>query len=858
MVELQSATEGGEAIEFSAAYSCTSLTRGCMDPRATNYDPAASLDDLSCTYIDPQCTAANPCGDYSCAVTHAGPHECACFTRHGAARRSAVDITGNGADGPIWAAASDPFDVVLDGLNGSCEQASSFNSTTNPARSASVEFRNAVTAASASGEGGIFVLRFSSETTFESGSENMNVFGVTAVIDGTLPPEYDTENPDYSLLPVWNGASVYANNFARCMYRRLAIQDKTSTSNSAVLRAFGGSVVIMHDVLMRNNLAMAFHGCIWCHTGVACDMVRVKIEGNAAKENAGIGGWGAIRMTNSTFEDNWALRGAAFFVNRAREGRPCVDPISDCSASGLMICQAGFCEPQALLQTVVFTNNTAFGDYGGALLVGGSGLDMKTTVQDVMLDNNAAAVGGGAIYDSAVNDPTEGRQLEVIDCEIQHSAYSNAMYLRSQNQWKLHTVTFESWRDNLVYTEGSSAGGCAAYTDSYPCGPGESCTTREDSAWCSVCEGPRQISAGRECVECSRTQIPSIDRSECLTCGAGRFGTGSTCDLCPAGRYSFGDVDNCMLCAGGQEPEAATMLVPNISAPHLGEGATACAHCRHGSYSPFGIACVTCLEPNVIQMDGSECIRCGLGMGPNTARSVCQVCIGNTFSTKGACLPCYGGTATNALHTACVDFAELEPLIEELEVVTDILVHADMLLNTTQHNGANALGQEAVLVTAQAPLSSVRSAADIEADLWVELAGFLGMAKAELDVSVVLKYVATSTAEAGFGSWGLNVAVEEGNIERNFTLVVAITDPALQLEKLDELDGIMRCANNATCATVTESAVLSSLQGFPGFRVTCPPGLYRAKDDSLCRSCPHISIPGTDYTGDYRTCVACT
>lgn len=621
VLELQEAVSGEGEVRFTVDYSCEPIIQGCMDPVATNYDPAASVDDETCAYTTTTCTAAgnSGCNGYTCTATPFETNECACFRQAaGVGKRSRSDTWSTGSDGAIWAVGSDPFDVITDELATlPCESVPS----------ASAAFRAAV---NADATGGTYWLKFTSAMT--ALTDPLLPVGATFVVEGLLPAGYDLAAPSYQSLPVWNGAMLTCNHYARCLYRRLTIKNKWSGSNAAVAKAFNGGTMVFHDVLMQDNMAFAFHGAVWCHTGTICDFARVAVIGNVAHENAGVGGWGAISLRNSTVRDNWALRAAGVVLNRAREDRPCSDAKTDCSASGLNICNAGQCEPIFMMEYTEMIGNTAFGDFGGALAAGGSGLDVTVSVKHSVFDGNAAAVGGDTFYISAFNDREESRSFEVSDCTVDYvSSAGTVAYLREQANWKFHDLNIHNWQQHMLYSEGDGVGGCAAFVGGAPaCSTGQECIDRAASTWCEPCPNPTMISDGMVCVECDRTQIPSDDLSECIACPAGKHSTGAACTLCEPGRFSPGGVSECIFCPGGSEPDVGTMLLANTS-----EGAAGCRQCDAGSYSAFGISCEMCNKPSIIPPGRSSCLRCGLGQGSTADRTACVQCEGNVWSRDG-------------------------------------------------------------------------------------------------------------------------------------------------------------------------------------------------------------------------------
>ena len=838
VLELQEAMDDEGSVAFTVEYFCEAIILGCMDPTATNYNPTASVDDEACTYAATTCTADGTasCNGYSCTATPFGGNECACFRQAtGVGKRSRPDTWNTGPDGAMWAAGSDPFEVVTATMAAQpCEDVSSSG------LSASSAFRQAVNADTT---GGVYWLKFSSAVTART--DRLLPVGASFVVEGLLPAGYDLADPDYQLLPVWNGAMLTCNHYARCLYRRLAIKDMWSSSNAAVAVAFNGGTMVFHDVLMQDNMAFAFHACAWCHTGTICDLVRIAVIGNVAHENAGVGGWGAISLRNSTIRDNWALRGAGLMFNRARENRPCSDAKADCSASGLYICNAGQCEPKFVMENSEVVNNTAFGDFGGALAVGGSGLDVTISAKDSTFNGNVAAVGGDTFYKTALNDPAESRGFAVTGCTVEQPRSTGTVaYLREQASWKFLNLNIQTWQPDMLYTEGDGLGGCAAFTDDTPaCSLGEECFDDAGSAWCTPCLSPTQISGGMRCVECDRSQIPSDDRSRCVACPAGTYGAGAACTICESGRYSAGEASECTFCPSGSEPDVGAMLAPDTH-----EGAVGCSQCDAGSYSAFGISCVVCEAPSIVPPGQSSCFRCGIGMGPTVDSTACALCEGNFYSKGGACVACPVGTATNSLKTKCNDYSELEVAITEILVIDNIMNESRRLLSRVQDDHTGTVSKTVVVrATVSLPLDAL--AALQEDGALGGLTDYLALPPDAFSLNILSGAVGTgrrqlqaAAAAAGDALW----------------LELSILDPALEQQKILAFDALATCVRTPTSHGCDAGAIatamsisspgLQFLAGVPAYTIACPPGTFRSRGEPLCKFCPYNAIPAMDYT----------
>ena len=147
---------------------------------------------------------------------------------------------------------------------------------------------------------------------------------------------------------------------------------------------FSGSMLAVEFVLIETSFAASFHGAIWCHTASStqntlCDFQRVAFIKNYANENGAVGGWGSFLFDNVEFRDNWALRGAAVFLNRAKEAQP-----RRCSTSAdcrrLEICAKGQCEISITIHNSSFVTNIAQGDFGGGACAGTSGFTVSLSI----------------------------------------------------------------------------------------------------------------------------------------------------------------------------------------------------------------------------------------------------------------------------------------------------------------------------------------------------------------------------------------------------------------------------------------------------------------------------------------------
>jgi hypothetical protein len=147
-----------------------------------------------------------------------------------------------------------------------------------------------------------------------------------------------------------------------------------------------------------------------------------------------------------------------------------------------------------------------------------------------------------------------------------------------------------------------------------------------------------------------------IGTGMCVPCDAGyyRDQAGATCEPCSIGRYSGGGGAPCTDCPepatvtgqtiNGVEYPSSVCALPYTCAPGTGcpydqascSSQDDCAACGTGMASLGILPCVLCDElGKVATADQSVCEGCQAGRQPNTARSACVDCTGNTFSQVG-------------------------------------------------------------------------------------------------------------------------------------------------------------------------------------------------------------------------------
>lgn len=149
----------------------------------------------------------------------------------------------------------------------------------------------------------------------------------------------------------------------------------------------------------------------------------------------------------------------------------------------------------------------------------------------------------------------------------------------------------------------SSSGPCPANQYCTYCmyisrgGEGYKCQNVYDQNKCASCPSGKTSPYG------------STSSSQCISCGAGKYRSGTSCVNCPIGRYYGGSgatsVSSCASCSAGYYSTG---------------GAAACTACNAGSYTPSSMygSCISCPKGYYQGSKGqASCIKCGAGKHPS-------------------------------------------------------------------------------------------------------------------------------------------------------------------------------------------------------------------------------------------------
>ena len=79
-----------------------------------------------------------------------------------------------------------------------------------------------------------------------------------------------------SVWPEWNGGRFTCENKARCFVKSVSITNQLSAFNAAVGFVVD-AVLFVEDALFQGNVALKFHGCLWCHTDSFCSLDHVSV-----------------------------------------------------------------------------------------------------------------------------------------------------------------------------------------------------------------------------------------------------------------------------------------------------------------------------------------------------------------------------------------------------------------------------------------------------------------------------------------------------------------------------------------------------------------------------------------------------
>ena len=78
-----------------------------------------------------------------------------------------------------------------------------------------------------------------------------------------------------------------------------------------------------------------------------------------------------------------------------------------------------------------------------------------------------------------------------------------------------------------------------------------------------------------------------------------------------------------------------------------------CVDCVIAKYSPFGVDCDDCNDPNVVDQSRTRCSACAVGQGPGLDAITCEACVGTSFSATGQCQECPAPNVVNSVRTSC-------------------------------------------------------------------------------------------------------------------------------------------------------------------------------------------------------------
>eukprot|EP01052_Picozoa_sp_SAG31_P015468 SAG31_NODE_994_length_10499_cov_6.293452_6_plen_2190_part_01 len=519
----------GAFARFSVDYKCGLVTSGCMDPLATNFALNISYENRSACIYPPSISTTASNGFVCTRHGDTGPAECACVV-------SSFHESGYDASTNRFVRRNDPFEALAaDYEHNRCESPAS-----------STTFISHVN----DNNQGLFWLRFSGTSLYSDAG--LRAENQTLAIEGI-----STDTGNSSTLPDWNGGKIDVTRESLGLIRRIAIRNKVAIGNAAVATVRHGSALIMHDVLIENNMATGYHGAVWCHEGSVmqhsiCDFWRVSFVGNMADENGALGSWSSMRVRESEFRDNWSIRGSAMLSNRARQTtyRSCDTP-ADCD--WLDSCIQGKCEIQVTVLNSSFTNNVAQGDFGGALATGTNGFDVSVAVFDSTMDSNYAPLYGSAVA-SLSSDQEESRPIMIKDCRLNEPdlSTSSVLYLWNNPDFILHTVDFAQFRPNLVASNRNGKD-CDSMSE-IPCPVGSGCLMKNESIRCVRCP-PGRFSNGRDiCRNCRAGYGPTMEQDSCDPCKNDHYSASGVCKPCPSELIVSETRESCVGCPSHQQP----------------------------------------------------------------------------------------------------------------------------------------------------------------------------------------------------------------------------------------------------------------------------------------------------------------
>jgi len=252
-------------------------------------------------------------------------------------------------------------------------------------------------------------------------------------------------------------------------------------------------------------------------------------------------------------------------------------------------------------------------------------------------------------------------------------------------------LSIVSRSSSYVYQRLADDGGCYAgdyYTDyyyvnfglagdrlMYDCAhcPGGyySVATRSYCMYCGYNKvSPTRSAQLTSCIECGSTQVPSSDRTQCITCPPGAekvyYPDAPACSDCADGKYSTANVGYCVNCDSNTYSDAygSTSCKSCPQGYFSSQGSNFCDRCPNGRYGPAaGAECLNCAENTYSNVPSWEaptsCIPCDAGQYSGARSSACTACHPGQFGQNegGGCSNCAANTYAHysgqTVCTAC-------------------------------------------------------------------------------------------------------------------------------------------------------------------------------------------------------------
>eukprot|EP01051_Picozoa_sp_SAG22_P006043 SAG22_NODE_381_length_11354_cov_6.529631_4_plen_688_part_00 len=168
---------------------------------------------------------------------------------------------------------------------------------------------------------------------------------------------------------------------------------------------------------------------------------------------------------------------------------------------------------------------------------------------------------------------------------------------------------------------------------------------------CTHCAAPNVINAEHTtCTACAAGYGPNENRTACNPCTGIYYSTTGVCQECL--EPSVVNPDH-TFCAPPFKCNVGTECPIGVDCEELRD----CVNCDPGSASVGTAPCEVCnASGEVAAPDQSLCVACYAGQEPNTDRTQCRPCQGNTISTFGIqCGQCQLGYLANSRHSICND-----------------------------------------------------------------------------------------------------------------------------------------------------------------------------------------------------------